>query len=127
MKNVLMILFLVSSLAACKAQTKEVIKVVDVTAFKEGLSNKDVQLVDVRTPAEFKEGYIENAILIDFKSEDFSSKMETLDKDRPVYLYCRSGKRSGLASVILKDLGFKEIVDLEGGYLAWSKTIKQKE
>lgn len=127
MKNAFIILFLVSSLAACKAQTEKVIKLVDVTAFIEGLSNKDVQLVDVRTPAEFKEGYIENAILIDFKAEDFSSKMEELDKNKPVYLYCRSGKRSGLASLILKDLGFKDIVDLEGGYLAWSKTIKQKK
>ena len=87
MKNAFIILFLVSSLAACKAQTEKVIKLVDVTAFIEGLSNKDVQLVDVRTPAEFKEGYIENAILIDFKAEDFSSKMEELEKtNRCIYI-----------------------------------------
>jgi len=125
MKNTLILLFLITSLVACNAQKKQVVKVVDVTTFKKGLTKKDVQLIDVRTPAEFKEGYIENAILIDFKAENFKAKVQELDKNKPVYLYCRSGKRSASASTILKDLGFKEIVDLEGGYLAWSKKIME--
>ncbi|MCK5401217.1 MAG: rhodanese-like domain-containing protein [Flavobacteriaceae bacterium] len=126
MKNILLLLFLTSTLFACKAQTKEVITVVDVVTFNKGLSNNEVQLVDVRTPDEFKEGHIENAVLIDYKSDDFRTKAQELDVDKPLYLYCRSGKRSGMASIILKELGFKEIVDLEGGYLAWKETIKQK-
>jgi len=125
MKKTLVLLFLITSLVACKAQTTQVVKVVDVTTFKKGISKKDVQLIDVRTPAEFKQGYIENAILIDYKAENFKTKVQELDKDKPVYLYCRSGRRSAFASTILKDLGFKEIVDLEGGYLAWSKTMKK--
>jgi len=125
MKNTFILLFLITSLVACKEQTSQVVKVVDVTIFKKGLTKKDVQLIDVRTPAEFKEGYIENAILIDFKAENFKTKVQELDKNKPVYLYCRSGKRSASASTILKDLGFKEIVDLEGGYLAWSKKIME--
>ena len=123
MKNALILLFLITSLVACKSQTTQVVKVVDVTTFKKGIAKKDIQLIDVRTPAEFKEGYIEKAILIDFKAENFKTKVQELDKNKPVYLYCRSGKRSALASTILKDLGFNEIVDLEGGYLAWSKKI----
>ena len=125
MKKTLVLLFLITSLVACKAQTTQVVKVVDVTTFKKGISKKDVQLIDVRTPAEFKQGYIENAILIDYKAENFKTKVQELDKDKPVYLYCRSGRRSAFASTILKDLGFKEVVDLEGGYLAWSKTMKK--
>lgn len=125
MKNALILLFLITSLVACKAQTTQVVKVVDVTTFKKGITKKDVQLIDVRTPAEFKEGYIENAILIDFKAKNFKTKVQELDKNKSVYLYCRSGRRSALASTILKDLGFKEIIDLEGGYLAWSKIIKE--
>ena len=123
MKNALILLFLITSLVACKSQTTQVVKVVDVTTFKKGIAKKDIQLIDVRTPAEFKEGYIEKAILIDFKAENFKTKVQELDKNKPVYLYCRSGKRSAFASTILKDLGFNEIVDLEGGYLAWSKKI----
>lgn len=126
MKKAFILLFLISSSVACKSQTKEVYKIVDVVTFKNELSNNDIQLVDVRTPKEFQEGHIENAILIDYKSEDFSKKIQELDKDKPVYLYCRSGNRSGKASLILIASGFEEIIDLEGGYLAWSKTIKQK-
>ena len=124
MKNTLILLFLIT-LVACKAQTTEVVKVVDVATFKKGITKKDVQLIDVRTPAEYNEGYIENAILIDYKAEDFKDKIQILDREKPVYMYCRSGRRSAFASTILKDLGFKEVVDLEGGYLAWSKTIKK--
>ena len=126
MKNLLLLLFLSSTLLACTAQTKEVIKVVDVITFNKGISNDDVQLIDVRTPEEFKEGHIENAILIDYFSADFKTKIQELDKNKPTYIYCKSGNRSGKASVILEELGFKEIVDLEGGYLAWSKIIKKK-
>lgn len=126
MKKAFILLFLISSSVACKSQTKEVYKIVDVVTFKNELSNNEIQLVDVRTPKEYNDGHIENAILIDYKSEDFSKKIQELDKEKPVYLYCRSGNRSGKASLILIASGFEEIIDLEGGYLAWSKTIKQK-
>ena len=128
MKRALAVLFLISALISCKAQTKKVItKVVDVSTFKEGLTDKAVQLVDVRTPAEFEEGHIKNALLIDYYNEDFRKNILKLDRDRPIYLYCRSGNRSGKATLILKELGFTEIIDLGGGYLDWSKTIKHKE
>ena len=122
MKNTLIVLFLISSFVACKSQTKEALKKVDIVTFKEELSkNKDIQLIDVRTPEEYQEGYIENAILIDYFSEDFKTKIQELDKEKPVYLYCRSGNRSGKASIMLLDLGFTEIVDFDGGYEAWSE------
>ncbi len=121
MKKTLIMLFLISSSVACKSQSKEILRKVDVVTFKEELSNKYIQLIDVRTPEEFKEGHIENAILIDYFSADFNTKIQELDKEKPVYLYCRSGNRSGKAAIILIDLGFKEIVDLEGGYEAWSE------
>lgn len=127
MNKFLILVFSISTFFGCKGQPNNVMVKVDVTTFKEALvSNSDIQLVDVRTPKEFQEGHIENAILIDYKSEDFSKKIQELDKDKPVYLYCRSGNRSGKASLILIASGFEEIIDLEGGYLAWSKTIKQK-
>jgi rhodanese-related sulfurtransferase len=135
MKNSLVLLFIFSIFFGCNSQTKEkiekeiivtktvqekkTIKVLDVVTYKKAISN-DVQLVDVRTPKEYNEGFIKNAKNIDYFSDDFKENMKEFDKEKPLYLYCRSGGRSGKASKILKELGFKEIYDLKGGYLAWS-------
>ena len=61
-------------------------------------SNPDAVLVDVRTPDEFSEGIIEGAINIDFKDPSFSEKINALDKSKPYFVYCLSGKRSGDAA-----------------------------
>lgn len=80
----------------------------------------DIQLVDVRRPNEHREGHIEGALNIDFLEEDFARQMERqLDKNKPVMLYCRSGRRSAQAAEQLKALGFKQVYDLEGGFLEW--------
>ena len=122
MNKFLILVFSISTFFGCKGQPNNVMVKVDVTIFKEALvSNYDIQLVDVRTPKEYNDGHIENAKLIDFLSEDFKIKIQELEKEKPIYLYCRSGRRSGKASKILTDLGFAEIVDLKGGYLAWSE------
>lgn len=105
----------------CNAQSNNVSKVVDVTTFKKKITNKNIQLIDVRTPEEYSEGHIQGAILIDFFSEDFKKTLNKLNKKRPVYVYCKSGGRSGKTSEMLADMGFTEIVDLEGGFLAWKK------
>lgn len=82
----------------------------------------DLQLVDVRRPNEFAEGHIEGAVNIDFFGASFNSDFSKLDKEKPVLLYCRSGKRSGASSKKLVAMGFSEIYDLKGGFLAWMKT-----
>ena len=83
------------------------------------LLNKDVQLIDVRTPNEYRNGFIANAENINFKSKNFLSQISKLDKSKPVLLYCSAGGRSAKASIIFDSLGFKEIYDLKGGYLSW--------
>lgn len=87
--------------------------------FKKNITDKNIQLVDVRTATEFKQGAIKKAKNIDVLSSSFLSKVNKLDKNKPVYLYCRSGNRSQKALKILKKNGFKEIYDLEGGYINW--------
>jgi len=79
------------------------------------------QLVDVRTAEEYREGHLKNAVNICVTDDDFEEKLAGLNKDEPVYLYCRSGKRSATAAKIMKELGFREIYDMEGGYLNWEK------
>ena len=67
--------------------------------FKSTLASKpDAVLVDVRTPDEFSEGIIEGAINIDFKDPSFGEKINALDKSKPYFVYCLSGKRSGDAA-----------------------------
>ena len=79
----------------------------------------DIQLVDVRRPEEYAEGYLKNARNINFYDGDFIDQMiEDLDKSEPVYLYCRSGGRSGKAATKLSEEGFK-VYDLQGGILDW--------
>ncbi len=63
-------------------------------------------ILDVRTPGEIAEGYLEGAIFVDFMSEDFKDKVVELDKAADYVVHCRSGNRSGQAIVIMADLGF---------------------
>jgi len=83
--------------------------------------NSDALIVDVRTAAEFKEGYIEGAININFYDSDFGEKLKRLDNQRPVLVYCAGGVRSSKASETLEKLGFENIHDLKGGFSAWTK------
>ena len=97
-------------------------KSVDVTEFKTTLEKTtDAQLLDVRTPGEFAGGHISNAKNVDWNGSDFDTQVANLDKEKPVFVYCLSGGRSKKAASHLKDLGFKNIIELNGGYLAWSK------
>ncbi len=82
-------------------------------------STPDAVLVDVRTPDEFSEGIIEGAINVDFKDPSFGEKINALDKSKPYFVYCLSGKRSGDAAKQMVSLGFKNIYLLEGGYKDW--------
>ena len=89
-------------------------------AFKNHTSGKKVQLIDVRTTMEFKSGHIKGSKNIDFYNRSqFLTQIQKLNKEKPVYLYCRSGMRSYRAAKTLKKLGFKEIYDLKGGILNW--------
>lgn len=103
-------------------ESAPIYKNVTANEFKSLLSNNPGTLVDVRTPREFKGGYIPGAINIDYFSSDFKQKMSELDKTKPVYVYCRSGNKSGKSMLILQELGFKEVYNLIGGYSRWPKT-----
>jgi len=71
-------------------------------------------------PEEFAEGYIENAINIDFRSETFQDEIDKLDKNKKYLIYCRSGVRSRSALDIMAELNFKEAYNILGGIIAWN-------
>ena len=120
MKAVLSLFLLIGLTACMQAQSTGIITQ-DVATFKKTIQSKKVQLVDVRTPAEFEEGKIEGAQNIDVKNAEFKTMAAKLDPKKPVAVYCRSGARSAKAASILKEMGFKKIYNLDGGYLAWTK------
>jgi len=86
--------------------------------------DKTVQLIDVRTPGEIAQGYIKGSIPMDYSSPDFYKKLGTLDKTKPVALYCAVGGRSGKTAQKLQEMGFKKIYDFTGGMNEWK--AKQK-
>lgn len=125
-KSVLIILFVTASLISCKKDSKNnlpnstensVIQEITIDELK--ALKTDVQLVDVRTPNEFEDGYIKNAININVKSSDFIENTVLLDKTKPVYLYCLSGVRSAKAAKIMKKSGFTKIYNYSGGFSEW--------
>ena len=97
---------------------KEEYKSVDFKEFKEVVATPNAQLVDVRTAEEYSSGHIPGATNIDVKSPDFDSQICSLDKSRPVAVYCRSGRRSKIAADRLVKAGF-EVIEFDGGFLSW--------
>lgn len=106
-----------------QASQNEVFEKIDVAQLKAMITeNSQLQLIDVRTPKEYSDGYIGKAKNINFFDDDFTTQVsKKLDKNKPVVLYCRSGRRSANAALKLKDLGFKQIYDLNGGILSWKE------
>lgn len=85
------------------------------------LNQKNLQIVDVRTKIEYDSTYIKNAVNVDYKNPAFSDNILVVDKDLPVLVYCRSGKRSYNAMNIMLQLGYKEVYNMQGGILAFKK------
>lgn len=81
----------------------------------------DLVVLDVRTPDEFAEGRLTDAVLIDFYEPDFAERLAELDRDVPYVLYCRSGNRSGQVRAVMTELGFTDVADVDGGVLAWAQ------
>ena len=97
---------------------------VNVDEFQELIADANVQLLDVRTRDEFDEGHIAGAIMVDVNESNFVEQaMAVLDKQRPVAVYCRSGRRSARAASQLTEQGYT-VTNLGGGVMAWQDAGK---
>lgn len=81
----------------------------------------NLQILDVRTPGEIAEGKIDGSIAIDIQSKSFKLKVGALDPNQPTMVYCKSGRRSARAMKLMKNMGFNEVYNLKGGYIAYKK------
>lgn len=95
-----------------------------VQEFEKAIGQKDIQILDVRTPGEYQSGHLTNAFLADWTNQQvFTSRVAALDKSKPVYVYCLSGGRSDAAARMLNKNGFTAY-SLSGGINAWNRERK---
>lgn len=123
MKKLFTILFFALIFSQCSnnhaQEAESIIQNVDAKKFKEMSDTANGIILDVRTPEEVAEGYIEGASAINFYDDDFAEKINLIQKDKPIFVYCKSGGRSSQAADLLKKSGFKEVYNLNGGIMSW--------
>jgi len=102
-----------------EVQKKENVIEDKVSMINQAVLSGEAILLDVRENSEWEEGRIEGAQLLPLGSIN-KENTKQLDKNKPVYVYCRSGRRAGEAVIKLKDLGFNQVLNL-GGIVEWQK------
>ncbi|SEP81742.1 thioredoxin domain-containing protein [Flavobacterium urocaniciphilum] len=118
-KNILAIAIFFLSISCTNSQNY---KSINATEFKDLIiKTEEAQILDVRTPEEYANGKIADAKNVNWNGDNFDAGVATLDKSKPVFVYCLSGGRSKKAANHLAELGFKNIIELDGGYMAWEK------
>jgi rhodanese-related sulfurtransferase len=108
----------VAGLSACSSGPDAVTDV-SVASSADVLAQRDITVIDVRTPAEYESGHLADAINIDVDGDTFDSQIAELPKDGTYFVYCHSGNRSGVATERMAKLGFTKIYNLKGGVADW--------
>ena len=113
-------LFLMASfLMSCAQSSTSTSQVLNAAAYKEAIAAKNIQVLDVRTAAEFNAGHIQNALQANWLDQkEFANRTQHLDKNLTVYVYCQVGARSASAQAALKAKGYN-VINLEGGLSNW--------
>lgn len=95
------------------------VKQLSSVQFKQIIAKNDGILLDVRTEQEFKSGHIENSGQLNFYARDFAQHLLLLPKDKPIYLYCNTGRRSNIAANFLIRNGYTQVYNLQRGIVEW--------
>lgn len=121
MKRVLVFLVLAVTFLgySCKNEKSPQIEVITAEEMQQIAKDTNVQLVDVRTPEEYQEGFIDGFQNLDYFSDTFETDLDKLDKSKPVIVYCKSGNRSSKCAAKMVEKGFVKIYDLDGGITKW--------
>lgn len=97
----------------------------DVNSFEQQLlALQSPQLIDVRTPGEYEQGFIKGAVNADLSSGALEQLIPSLDKNKEVFVYCLSGGRSSSAADYLHEQGFAKVYNLNGGLVKWNAAGK---
>ena len=126
LKTILITCFFSAILISCSAQTKTSLSADEFE--KEITTKENIQILDVRTPTEFFSGHINNALQADWNDKvEFERRLAFVDKIKPVYVYCLAGGRSKAAVDKLRNMGYNNVYELEGGTNAWLAANKPLE
>ena len=121
----LLVIPLVLVVAACggaaTATHIEAVETVLPGAVADILAVGDHEVLDIRTPEEFAGSHLEGAVNIDFFDPTFADELEALDPDASYVIYCKSGGRSGAAMDMIRELGFGDVHEIDGGIEAWTE------
>ena len=99
---------------------RKIVKTLTEEEFRAGY--RKAQLIDVREPNEFEAGHVIGARNIPLSQ--LKMRLKEIRPDKPVYLYCQSGARSGRAAQLLYKKGYKDLSHLQGGFKKWTGKIK---
>jgi rhodanese-related sulfurtransferase len=106
---------------ACNSNAQNV----DANTFEQKINAGGVQILDVRTAGEYSGSHLKNVMLADWTDKaQFAERTKYLDKNKTLLVYCAAGGRSGQAAVWLKEQGFKDVVNLQGGITSWNAAGK---
>lgn len=95
---------------------------ITTAAFEERLNTSGIQLLDVRTASEHKNGHLKNSLQADWlNKQQFADRIQYLDKSKPVLIYCASGIRSAEAAKLMIEKGFTSVQNMQGGINAWKR------
>lgn len=101
-------------------------KGIEPAVFEQKMKKRKTVVLDVRTPAEYHEGHIPGAVNVDvLDSTLFTNWIKDRNRRTKYLLYCRSGKRSGKALVIMQEAGYRKLYHLNGGITAWKGELTQ--
>ena len=131
MKTILQTLLstvLLITIASCDApeKTESQVENVAISAAADLVKNdKSIVVLDVRTPEEHAAGHIEGSVNINIAEDSFSEEAAKLDHDKTYIVHCAENVENGRTAkslIIMKELGFKSLFNLEGGIVAWEKS-----
>ncbi|MBS3914395.1 MAG: thioredoxin [Bacteroidetes bacterium] len=109
-------------LQACNSNSQQIKTSLSATEFSEKIKgDSNAQILDVRTAGEYARGYIAGSKNVDWNGSDFDKNIESIIKDKPVYVYCLSGMRSAEAAQHMRESGYKTVFEMDGGLLQWRK------
>ena len=117
----ILLTFLSFFIVSCNGQSVKNIKIIDPVSFTKEIENTtNAQILDVRTAEEFAVEHLQKAENVNWLSNDFTTNISKYDKSQPVFVYCKSGRRSHQAAEKLAELGFTNIIEMEGGIINWA-------
>lgn len=96
---------------------------IEADALAKKIENQPL-LIDVRTADEYKEGSIIGALNIDIHNDQFRRSFEVLPREKEIIVFCQGGERSREAVAKLREMGFKNVTQLVGGYDRWKKQME---